>query len=421
MKTSFLQRTARSSIVPVGTALRDHSLLKAAIAERLGEDAAILLADPVASTEGNHIDWYVTGRVDPVPLSGLAPADRETIEAVLADYHAQIETMADEAQRRGTARDLQMAESLRSIFSIPGPEHIFVVDGKPVLTAWAHRASSGREERVGLSVRARDPAPMVPSSDRSYAAPPTIIDETAPATFAGVTEAVRPAPDAPRRRGGLWLALLLWLLFAGIVLAIFALLLRACAFAGLLGFMGIPSACGERSPVDISSLQLIAADLEDQARRASVPCATGTETDAAAVADAEARTRDLTRGDLEIALIWQTEDDLDLHVAFNCGPAAQPAEIGYQRRGQNICGGVLDQDANVGTTSRTPAEHIVWVNNADVPDGPMKVIVSYYADKGPPSPQIPYQVVITRGGAAPQVIDGTIRTQQIVPVTTIQN
>jgi len=421
VKTSFLHRTVRSTVTAVGAALRDHTLLKATIAARLGDEAAMLLADPVVSSQGNHIDWYVTGQVEPVPLSVLPETERAAVEAKLAEYRTQIDALADEvAQRRGP-RDLQLAESLRGIFTVPGPQHVYAVDGQPVLVEWAHRQATGREERVGLAVPAGGYRPAAPMAADPQVPPEIPTDEPVPVRQVQAQTAATPTPmSAPvvSVRSGLgWLAALLWLLFAALIIVILALLLRACALAPYLGWLGIAPACGAQSTVDIASLELVAADLEDQVRRAAQPCPEP-EQPTDAVEQAEERTRDTQRGDLEIALIWQTEDDLDLHVFFNCN-GSQPSTIGFRQR--SACGGILDQDANANQTSTTPAEHIVWVDSADVPPGEMQVSVHYYGDKGPRSAQIPYQVVIKRGDTPPQVIDGTIRDQELVTVTTLQN
>lgn len=411
--------------MPLGNALADYKLIRTTLENRLGNDVASLLAEPVVTSDGAHIDWYAPGTVAPRPLTALPAEQQAAIESQLADYRQQVEGLVAELRKSRDQFDLRMADSLGSIFANPDAAHHYVAEGKPLMAGWSVMPAQGEVWRPGPT------APVRPPVERPAAVPdgtpthqPTVVfkDE---ASFAPQSIPLSATRTIVTRRAGLaWWGWLLWLLFALLILAIFALLLRACALAPYVGWLGLGSHCNNsQSTGELAGLQAIAADIETQLRMTGGDCTTleppADQPDA--VSQAEERTRDLRRGDLEIALIWQTIDDLDLHLNFNCAATGLDTSIGFSQRGENVCGGVLDQDANVREQSERPAEHIVWTDAASIPPGVMNVIVNYYKDNGPASPQIPYQVVIKRGDQTPQVIDGIARAGEAAVVTQLQN
>jgi hypothetical protein len=91
----------------------------------------------------------------------------------------------------------------------------------------------------------------------------------------------------------------------------------------------------------------------------------------------ERRIRDAggASGEIEIGLIWQDYNDLDLHVVEPSGN-----RIYYGRKRSSLSGGTLDIDrnANCGSRTREPVEHIVWADT-DIPTGDYKIQVHYFA------------------------------------------
>ena len=105
---------------------------------------------------------------------------------------------------------------------------------------------------------------------------------------------------------------------------------------------------------------------------------------------------DAGTGDITISMLWDTDDDLDLHVSTPDG-----SEIYYSNR--EAGGGILDYDANVGgRTMDNPVENIYFTSPAS---GTYTVWIENYSDRsdGPSS----FLVRVTAGGQS-QTFSGTI-------------
>src|SRR5581483_3450251 len=109
-------------------------------------------------------------------------------------------------------------------------------------------------------------------------------------------------------------------------------------------------------------------------------------------------------GDVRVTLIWDTTDDLDLHVIDPSN-----AEIYYGNR-NSASGGALDVDSNAGcgTPQPHPVENIFWANTA--PAGTYTVKVDYFKFCGSGSPAtIPFTVKTLVGGQE-RSFPGTVST-----------
>lgn len=99
---------------------------------------------------------------------------------------------------------------------------------------------------------------------------------------------------------------------------------------------------------------------------------------------------DAEAGEVEIALMWNTSDDLDLHVTAPSGE-----EI-YFSNPKSDCGGWLDVDMNVsesrGDFSLQPVEHIRWLEG-EAPEGEYHVYVKLYTYRSGEAP-VPFTVCI---------------------------
>ncbi|MDQ0510749.1 hypothetical protein [Ancylobacter amanitiformis] len=429
MHNTRINRTDVVSIRPLGAAVRSEHALLVSLLEELGPDASGLLAEPVYNRDGSVIDWYVPGRVVALDLVSAPAEIAESVTQSLAELGARIHALADRIERQGHAEDREMARLLRDCLTVPSRSCIFVVDGKPVLTAWGHVTDNGQAVRTGL--RVLEPRrPVAPPTPPAAAAPPMA---PAPGLAAAQTAEAPLAATAPR-----WpLVGLLWLLFAVLIAAIMYLLLKACAFGWLFFGFGFSNYCpaGPIATMDrLSGLGAQVAALEQQLAQAPGACAAGAIGGAgasgeAALPDAEAtlqRERDaragLQTGDLEITLLWDGTADLDLSAQFLCPSGPQAVAIDY--RTMSICGGVLDRDNNANRIDPAPAEHITFPNAETVPSGPIDVGITLYNRNRDTNPDIPYKLVIRRGSDPPRIIEGAVNasdTRQRRSVETIRN
>lgn len=94
--------------------------------------------------------------------------------------------------------------------------------------------------------------------------------------------------------------------------------------------------------------------------------------------------------DIRISLLWNTRDDLDLHVITPSGE-----EIYYGNK-RSRCGGFLDIDRNVHGEDPKPVENTRWARG-QAPAGRYRVYVQNYRYHEPPGP-IPFRVEMDING-----------------------
>lgn len=90
-------------------------------------------------------------------------------------------------------------------------------------------------------------------------------------------------------------------------------------------------------------------------------------------------------GKLTVSLIWDTDDDLDLHVIEPDGE-----DIGPTKKTSNS-GGKLDVDANYNSVMKNPVENIFW---QEPPKGTYRVMVNCYNRRSTKDGQIPFEVLV---------------------------
>ncbi len=159
MQGSVLVTTAPEGLQPLGAAAqRSWELLTGVLRDRLGEDHAALLAEPVPSEHGERIDWHSPLEGTGLPLSELGPEERQELRARLDALVADIRAEADRLAQSADAADRRLAEALGNALEIPGEEMIFAIrtpEGglRPVLVHWAWIRSQSRAVRGVLTGR----------------------------------------------------------------------------------------------------------------------------------------------------------------------------------------------------------------------------------------------------------------------------
>ena len=99
-------------------------------------------------------------------------------------------------------------------------------------------------------------------------------------------------------------------------------------------------------------------------------------------------------GAIEIALIWNTTDDLDLH----CVDPEGNRIYWFGPRKKSPTGGWLDVDQNAKEPYvNNPVEHIRW-QEGQFPNGDYKVFVHYFANRDGNPSTIPFTVALKAGG-----------------------
>lgn len=167
--------------------------LRAALSRRLGTDLADSFAIPQRNEDGDTIDWYAPRPGAVVPWSAAGADERAEAQRKLVRNRERIEALGQTLAAETDSERQVFGRLLAQVTSFPDEDHIYLVDGLPVVTFWGFvtdQSSAGFDPLMNLSL---------------LAAPP---------------------PQAPPRRRRWWLWLLLPLLLLLLLLSL--LMLRVC-------------------------------------------------------------------------------------------------------------------------------------------------------------------------------------------------
>ncbi|MFJ5450850.1 SrfA family protein [Pectobacterium carotovorum] len=205
---------------------------------RKQQQIADCLAIPQPNEHGDRIDWY--SPVDGKVTSWIAASEeeREKALALLETYQAAVADISQRAQNAEKAGQKLFGVLLAKAIQFPGANHVYLVDGKPVLTFWGF-VNLDKKSRLDALDCLRPvikeaeplfvaPAPVasaptlplvdpVPEPEPQPIVQPEPVDATPAPAAAAATVPVRP----PFFR--LW-----WLLPAAALLAILSLQIRGC-------------------------------------------------------------------------------------------------------------------------------------------------------------------------------------------------
>ena len=110
--------------------------LREAIRLKLGLDAALCLAVPQSNETGDSIDWYAPELGDVVPWSSATNEERIDAKHQLETIHKKL-AEASTSVSASTSREQQIfTRLLKKVIYFPDDGHVYLVNGKPVLTFW---------------------------------------------------------------------------------------------------------------------------------------------------------------------------------------------------------------------------------------------------------------------------------------------
>jgi len=413
--TTKLTETPRQGLDAVNPKLnQQYEQLVDLLARRLGPDHARLFAEPVpvALTRSGlpGLAWFANGDGEARPVTQLNPEQADVLRRTAAKLTVEVAAFADTLSGEGEAsRDL--ARLLRDALVTPDDDHLWSLDGQPVLVAWGYR----RAQTDGVVTERGGAITASVTSPAATAARPQS-ETLAPSQPAAAAPPVQPPLGmGPISRRGRGLTPVLWLLFA-VLSAIFGdRLLQACAVGGdgwpfwLKSFL--PDHCpapsilvdsgeaSQRAAIQATEAELHAAELALTRRALSceascpLPQRAAIEAPRAIPADVERRLERIERGrNLELTLAWDGPADLDLQVI-----CPDQTRIHFDRR--MACGGrlVADQNSGGGARESRPIEHVIW-DETPSPEGTFGIAVSLYGRHGDARPAIPFQIVLSRHG-----------------------
>ncbi|MDV7210843.1 SrfA family protein [Azotobacter beijerinckii] len=208
--------------------------LREAIRLKMRREAADCLAIPQSNETGDRIDWYAPVDGDVVPWSAATPEERVQAHAQLEAMQAQLRATGESMRNDAQNREKQVfGRLLEKALQFPDANHVYLVDGKPVITFWGFTQHE---------------VPQLPD-------PLSCLQAAGPAA-AVAADAALPPPAAPvvaeKSRWRRWL----WLLLLPLLLLLLLFLMRACAPSVELPFElskidlpGLPAE--EKTPPDV--------------------------------------------------------------------------------------------------------------------------------------------------------------------------
>ena len=195
---------------------RSARQLREAIRLQLGAEVADHLAFPQPNEAGDRFDWYAPKEGEVVPWSAASAEERsrahqelKAIQARLEDFAARLKAQGDSGQSNRERKTL--SRLLEDVLRFPGPEYVYLVGGKPVVTFW------GFDDNLEPGADSVERLRPIPS------ATPAPLPQEEPAVMAATDPPVEEQPVRKKRRWWWWLLPLLLLL-----LLLLFLLLHSC-------------------------------------------------------------------------------------------------------------------------------------------------------------------------------------------------
>ncbi|GAB3395686.1 SrfA family protein [Azotobacter armeniacus] len=209
--------------------------LREAIRLKMRREAADCLAIPQSNETGDRIDWYAPVEGDVVPWSAATPEERVQAQAQLEAMQTQLRATGESMRNDAQNREKQVfGRLLEKALHFPDANHVYLVDGKPVITFWGFTQHQANQL----------PDPLACLQTAGPAAPVT------------ASAAPTPPPLAPVVAEKPWWRRWLWLLLLPLLLLLLLFFMRACAPSVELPFElshvdlpGLPAE--ERAPLDV--------------------------------------------------------------------------------------------------------------------------------------------------------------------------
>lgn len=164
-------------------------------------------AVPQLSEDSSSIDWYAPEEGSVIPWSAATEAERQKAAARLAEVHASLHALATDLQGNAAQNGGSLfTRMLQWMPQYPDSSHVYIVDGRPVVTFWGFQAAGAGEAAPLL-------ATLAPAAGEKTVVPArtaTQVEEArAPLMGAAPIPAAVVATTPWWKRWWLWLLLLL--------------------------------------------------------------------------------------------------------------------------------------------------------------------------------------------------------------------
>jgi hypothetical protein len=170
----LLAKTRLDEFRPLGSlgepAYLAYPRLVAALEALGAEDCARYFARPEPDGRGETLSWHAPDDGPARLWTSLSEEEqRETAPRLLA-IKEQLSQLC--SVREAVAATDGIARLLRSAAVSPGPEHLYIVGERPVLTAWGFDREHGRFDTLSFALPPAEPEPRTPPTPVQAAAAP---------------------------------------------------------------------------------------------------------------------------------------------------------------------------------------------------------------------------------------------------------
>ncbi|MCI0655103.1 MAG: SrfA family protein [Methylococcaceae bacterium] len=146
----------------VGTPVyKSANQLRFAIQRHLGADSAKVLAVPQSNEEGDLIDWYASEPGSVIPWTAATDDERKTAKEELVAIQRDLSETAARMQSTNDRERQVFGRLLEHVIRFPDDQHVYLVNGKPVLTFWGFVYPNESDDKDCLKVLNLTPAPAV--------------------------------------------------------------------------------------------------------------------------------------------------------------------------------------------------------------------------------------------------------------------
>jgi hypothetical protein len=200
------------------------SQLRVAIRRHSDEATASIFATPKPNDQGDIIDWYAPHAGDVVPWSAATVEERIRAKNVLEKVKENLTALSAKVQEDSDNTERQVFGKLLALATnVPGDDHIYIVNGRPVLTFWGFKHLNSPNDYDVISKLNVAAAPALPVSSDGPDQDQEAVTEPAP-----VPLTTAPVLVARRRPWWLWL---LPLLFLALLLIALLIGMKSCGVA----------------------------------------------------------------------------------------------------------------------------------------------------------------------------------------------
>ena len=235
-----------------------YTQLRDIIRHRLGDEYALLFAEPAPNPSNQSIDWYTPVQGTARPLTELSVEEQNPLRERLAHMAQEIQILANELKGAPEPTKITQGNILNLALFYPEDKSLFVVGGQPVFTCWGFGPGTLEASPQDLVRITR----ITPPKETESA---TKNEEELPIQSGPVSTKVEDESPSPVQQGTNTFGLLWWLI--PLLLLLVLLWLLFTSFNGRPALIGVelfrmplPSFCQEKEQNQLKQIEALEND-----------------------------------------------------------------------------------------------------------------------------------------------------------------